>query len=131
MATQAPPVTITSTLQNIWNDDARKIITAALLASGNPIAVGLAGTLNSWWASWFLWPVVNTLMDALIAVGVIEIKVLILKFMSMEAKAKWAPVLSVLEQYNAEGKILSPEQQAAYDASLQEIVQNHPGLVRA
>ena len=73
----------------------------------------------------------NNAVDGMISTGVIDVKVGIISFMSDAAKAKWADELTILNQVQAAGGVLSAEQQAAYDQALQSIVQSHSTVVNA
>lgn len=128
--TTPAPITITSTLESIWADDAEPIVIAALAASG-PVGAAIAAVLNAPVIGWLLKLILNSAVDRLIAAGVIDIKIGILDFLSAKAQAKWSAQVAVLRQVSAAGKTLTPEQLAAYDAALQAIGQNHPGVVNA
>lgn len=121
------PVTVTSVLEEIWDDDGEKIAIAALSASvpwlGAVFNIPVVGTLLNWG--------VNALVNKLIVLGVIDVKIGIISFMSTAAQAKWSAELSVLAQVQGAGKILSPEQQAEYDNALQSIVESHGGTANA
>lgn len=134
-----PGSKITAVLQAIWDD------------AGEPLLVSLIPTLlalmpppfGPFAASAFVWvmklPVIGPwlnsklkqFVDVAIAQGVIDVKVTWLDHLSTDAKAKWAGEITVLKQYGAEKKIMSPEELAAYDSALQQVGQNHPGVVHA
>jgi hypothetical protein len=126
----AAPVTVTSVLQEIWDDDGEKIAVAALAASG-PFGASIAAILNEPLIGPVLTGALNDVVNWLIAAGVIEIKIGIINFMSDVAKAKWANELQILQQVQSAGNTFTPDQQAAYDAALQQLVEDHPGVVNA
>lgn len=125
-----PPVTITSVLQTIFDDVGEPILIAALAASG-PIGAAIAAVLNlpiiGGWITSFL----NSTVNGLISAGVIELKVTLISYLSASAQTKWAAQLTILKQVSDAGKTLTPEEQAAYEAALQNLVRNHPGVVNA
>jgi len=129
-ATPAPATTITSVLQDIWDDAGEKIAVAALASTG-PFGAAIAYVLNMPVIGPTLTSWLNSLVNSLIAAGVIDIKMGIINFLSVAAKARWAPQLAILQQAQASGTILTPDQQAAYDAALQQLVENHPGIVNS
>lgn len=123
----APTVNVTTILQNIFDD------------VGEPLLITILGTVVPWLPALFKIPIIGPMLssglkavvDKLIALGVIEIKIGIISFLSSEAQTKWADELTILKQVQAAGKVLTPDEQAAYDAALQAIVKNHPGVVNA
>lgn len=130
----AAPITVTGVLQSVFDDVGEPLLVTAI-GAGAALIPGVGPILSSAW----LWVMKIPLMsgwlkkvvDQLIANGVIDIKIGILKYLSSKAREKWAPEVTLLEQYNAEGKTMSPEENAAYDSALQDLVKNRPGLVRA
>lgn len=128
--------TITSVLQTIFDDVGEPLLVRAIEA-GIAVIPGMGPPL----AAAFTWlmkaPVIGSLLqgwlkstvDALIANGVIEVKEGIIKYLDDKARAKWAPEVSLIQQYNQEGKTMSPEEQAAFDAALQNLVRNRSGTV--
>ena len=124
------PVTITSTLEAIWASEGEPILVAVLAASG-PVGAAIASVLNAPIIGSILTSALNSGVNLLIVAGVIEIKIGIINFLSTLAQAKWANELVILRQVQAAGKTMSPDQQGAYDAALQQLVENHPGIVQS
>lgn len=122
--------TVTSVLESIWADEAEPIILAALSASG-PLGAAIAFIMKIPVVGSILTYLLNNAVDGMISTGVIDVKVGIISFMSDAAKAKWADELTILNQVQAAGGVLSAEQQAAYDQALQSIVQSHSTVVNA
>lgn len=134
----APPVTVTSVLQSIFDDVGEPLLVKAVAAGLAAIPIVGIGLSTAW-----LWvmnaPILGPLLqgwlkstvDAMIKQGVIDVKTGILRHLDAKAREKWKPEVELLEQYNEQGKTFSPEEQAAYDAALQEVVKNRPGVVRA
>ena len=128
---QAPsPVTVTSALEAIWAGEGEPILVAVLAASG-PAGAAIASILNAPVIGGILTSILNSGMNLLIAAGVIEIKIGIINFLSVIAQSRWANELVILRQVQAAGKIMTPDQQAAYDAALQSLVSSHPGVVQS
>lgn len=134
----APPVTVTSVLQSIFDDVGEPLLVKAISVGLAAIPVVGIGLSSAW--TWVMnAPILGSLLqgwlkqtvDAMIKQGVIDVKVGILRHLDAAAREKWKPEVDLLEQYGAQGKTLSPEEQAAYDAALQEVVKNRPGVVRA
>lgn len=121
------PVTVTSTLEAIWADAAEPILLAAL----NTVLPGISAVFNIPVLGTFLTWLLNGAVNKLIAAGVIDVKIGILNFLSSEVQTKWAAQIQILQQVSAAGATLTPEEQAAYDAALQAIGQNHPGVTNA
>jgi hypothetical protein len=121
--------TITSALESIWADQAMPIIIAALAVSG-PIGAGIAAVLKIPIVGAFLTRAINWLVDKLIVAGVITVKIGILEYLSIAAKAKYALQITALLAAQSQDS-LTPEQEAAYESALQGIVQNHPGTVNS
>ena len=122
--------TVTSVLESIWADEAEPIILSALSASG-PLGAAIAFIMKIPVVGSILTYLLNNAVDGMISTGVIDVKVGIISFMSDAAKAKWADELTILNQVQAAGGVLSAEQQAAYDQALQSIVQSHSTVVNA
>lgn len=120
-----PPVTITSTLQAIWEDAGEPALVAALTAWWPPLGavfnLPVIGPLLNW--------ILKRTVDGLIAKGVIDLKVSVINFLSSTAQAEWAEEIKIIKQANDAGETLTPEQKAAFDAALQAIGANHPGVV--
>lgn len=112
------PVTVTSVLEQIWDDDGVNIAIAALSASvpwlGAIFNIPIIGSL--------LKAGINAVANKLIAAGVIDVKLGLISFMSIAAQAKWQSQLSILNQVQATGGTLTAEQAAAYDSALQGLV---------
>lgn len=123
----AAPATITSTLQNLFDDAGEDALVAAITVFWPPLgAIFQVPVLGGLLSSGLKW-----LVDGLIARGVIDIKVGLIDYLSDSAQTKWATELVILKQVNAAGTTLTAEQQAAFDAALQAIGENHPGVVNA
>jgi hypothetical protein len=120
-------VTVTSVLEEIWDDDGENIAIAALSASvpwlGAIFNIPIIGTILNY--------AINSMVNSMIVAGVIDIKIGIISFMSIDAQARWASELPILQQAQAAGSVLTPEQQAAYDAALQSLVGSSTGTVNA
>lgn len=124
------PATVTSVLESIWDDEGEKIAVAALAVSG-PVGAAIAYVLNIPVVGALLTSWLNSLVNSLIAAGIIDIKIGIIQYLSAAAQAKWAPQLQILQQVQSSGGVLTADQQAAYDAALQSLVENHPVVVNA
>lgn len=118
--------TVTSVLQEIFDDVGAQILISALSVPA------------PWLGAIFKIPIVGSLltdlldwgMNALIAAGVIEIKIGIISFMGLEACAKYASELIVLQQIQNQAT-MTPAQEAAFDQALQNAVANRVGIVNA
>lgn len=126
----AAPITITGALEAIWADVGEPVMVAALAASG-PIGAAIASILKAPIIGPILTHFLNSFVNSLITSGVIEIKIGIIDYLSAEAQKRWADQLVILKQVSDAGETLTPEQQAAYDAALQKLVENHPGVVKS
>lgn len=134
----AAPVTVTGVLQTIFNDVGEPLLVKAV--SVGLFAIPGVGPALSTIFTWLMnAPVIGSLLqgwlksavDNMIANGVIEIKTGILKHLDEAAREKWKPEVELLEQYNDQGKVMTSEEQAAFDAALQNLAKNHPGVVNA
>ena len=123
----AAPVTVTSTLEDIWADVGAPISIAAL----NSVVPGISVIFNIPILGSILTWLLNGAVNKLIVAGVIDIKIGLISFMSNEAQAKWSSQLSILSQVQMAGGILTTEQAAAYDSALQSLVTSHSGTVGA
>lgn len=132
------PVTVTSVLQTIFDDVGEPLLVkavsvglAAIPAVGPSLSVIFTWIMNAPVIGSLLQGWLKSTVDNMIANGVIEIKEGILEHLDDAARAKWAPEIALIQQYNAEGKTMTPEEQAAFDAALQNLVKNRPGVVNA
>jgi len=122
-------MTITDTLESIWADQAMPIIIAALAASG-PIGAGISSALKIPIVGKFLTMAINWLVDKLIVAGVVTVKIGIIDYLSAAALVKYAPQIKILKDAQSQDS-LTPEQEAAYEKALQNVVQNHGGVANA
>lgn len=122
--------TIAGILKNIFAGVLPLMLTAAVVALPPPFGTILGAILKI--------PIIGNLIQQaiqwgvgwLIDNGVIALKVEMIDILTAQAKAAYAPQITLLRQMQAQ-PAMTPEQQKAFEDAFQNIIKNHVGVVNA
>ena len=89
---------------------------------GSLLGIPFVGSFITW--------VADKVVAKLLEKGIIVLKVEIIDQLSNEAKVKYAPMITLLREWQAQNE-LTEEQEAEYEKRLKEAVRNRPGVVGA
>ncbi len=101
-----------------------------------PAAFTAAGVAIPFFGFLMAIPIVGTairagiqhILDGLFDKGVIEVKVNLLDYLDVRAKAEYAPEIKIIRDAQSQDS-LTPEQEAEYDEKLNNLLKSRPGIV--
>ena len=97
------------------------ILPSALISAfGGIMKIPLVGSFISW--------VAEKLLGEFLDRGIIEFKVVMIDYLSHEAKIAYAKEIEILKEAQNRGS-MTPKEEAEFAKRLQDIVKNRPGVV--